>query len=242
MIRQRVLLDRLRALSYIGAVVGAAACVPHPGPLLPASLPPLDRDSAAAWAGATLPRHARAIRFRWRYRDEQLSAAGRGQVRIAPPDSLRLDYVATLGVKSGAGVVIGDSVRWADPEKDFRSLVPAIPMLWAALGFVRPPADSGLAYGRPNVADDAHGWALRVVTGADTLEYTLTAGGGGGELDAQWRRAGKVVATSRTRLQPDGLPATARIDFPEGPARFDLTVAAVDTLAEIPPALWRSRR
>ncbi|PYO37131.1 MAG: hypothetical protein DMD74_01835, partial [Gemmatimonadetes bacterium] len=95
-------------------MVGAAACHPRPGPLVPAPLPALDRDTAVAWMRATLPRHPAAIRFRWKYRDDRLSAAGRGQARIAPPDSLRLDYVATLGVKSGAGVVVGDSIQWAD--------------------------------------------------------------------------------------------------------------------------------
>jgi len=241
LIRQHVSLDRLRALSYIGAVVGAAACHPRPGPLIPVPLPAMHRDSAVAWTDATLPRHPTAIRFRWKYRDDRLSAAGRGQARIAPPDSLRLDYAATLGVKSGAGVVVGDSVQWADPEKDFRSLVPAIPMLWAALGFVPPPADTAALFGRTDAGGDAHGWTLRVVAGADTLEYVLTVGRDR-VLAAQWRRAGKVVAASTTRFDASALPSTARIDFPEGPARFELRVVAVDTVAEFPPALWRSRR
>jgi hypothetical protein len=124
-----------------------------------------------AWARETLPRHPTAIRFRWKYRDDRLSAAGRGQVRIAPPDSLRLDYAATLGVKTGAGVVVGDSMRWADPEADVRTLVPAIPMLWAALGFVQPAPDSAavsggrLGGGGDGAAAGEDGWDLRVVSG-----------------------------------------------------------------------------
>jgi len=77
-----------------------------------------------------LPRTATLIRFRWHYQDERVKYAGRGSVRVAPPDSLRFDYVGPLGLGSGAAVVIGDSVLWADPDKNFRSLVPAIPMLW----------------------------------------------------------------------------------------------------------------
>jgi hypothetical protein len=248
-------LDRLRSRSYIGASVVAAgvvaACHIRPGPLLPAPLPPLSRDSALTWARETLPRHPTAIRFRWKYRDDRLSAAGRGQVRIAPPDSLRLDYAATLGVKTGAGVVVGDSMRWADPEADVRTLVPAIPMLWAALGFVQAAPDSaavsGGRLGAEGGAGDG-GWDLRVVTGADTLEYRFREGHDR-TLDAQWRRAGRLVAASQTRFGArtgDALgaawPATARIDFPEGAARFDLTVVVVDTAAVIAPALWRSRR
>src|SRR3989441_5662705 len=95
-----------------------------------------------------VPPHHTAIRFRWRYRDDRQSAGGRGQARIAPPDSLRFDWVATLGLASGAAVLVGDSVRWADPEESFHSLVPAIPMLWASLGTVRPPAADATVSGK----------------------------------------------------------------------------------------------
>jgi len=234
-------LDRLRSLSYIGACAVVAACRPHLEPLLPALQPPVDRDSAVAWAAATLPHRATAVRFRWKYRDEDMSAAGRGQVRMAPPDSLRLDYAATFGLKTGAGVVVGDSIRWADPESDFRALVPAIPMLWAALGYVRPAARRAMVTGGRLGRSGMGGWALRVVTGADTLEYELSEGHAP-ELRAQWRRAGRMVAASRTRFGPDGRAATARMDFPEGAARFELTVVAVDTAAVIAPVLWHRRR
>src|SRR5204862_20705 len=63
-----------------------------------------------------------------------------GSSRIGPPDSLRFDYVGPLGLGAGAAVVVGDSAIWADPEKNFRSIVPAVRMLWAGLGMVRPPA------------------------------------------------------------------------------------------------------
>jgi hypothetical protein len=235
-------LDRLRSLSYIGAGVWSAACVPKPRLLVPEPLAPAAWDSARQWTARTSPSHSLAIRFRWKYRDERLSAAGRGQVRIAPPDSLRLDYVAQLGVKSGAGVVVGDSVRWADPEKDFRSLVPAIPMLWAALGIVRPPAVGAAVSGRADRGVDYQVTTWRFVQEADTLDYVESLGRTRG-LEAQWRRAGKVVATSSAKFDGRALPASARIDFfSEGPARFELTMVAVDTAAVIAPALWRSRR
>src|SRR5207249_2291710 len=108
---------------------------------------PSSRVSVAEWARQTLPRAARLIRFRWRYQDERVKYAGRGTARIAPPDSLRFDYVGPLGLGSGAAVVIGDSVAWADPEKNFRSLVPAVRMLWAAFSMVRPPAPDAAVLG-----------------------------------------------------------------------------------------------
>lgn len=238
-----------RALSYIGACALLAAC-PGPrklAPLVPIVLAPASRDSAGQWARASLPRTPTSIRFRWRYQDERVKYAGRGTARIAPPDSLRFDYVGPLGLGSGAAVLIGDSVAWADPEKNFRSLVPAIPMLWAAFAMVRPPADDALIFGARGGDADSTGHRQRAIWRfaqiEDTLDYVVTdSAGRASVIEAEWRRRGEVVARSRTQLDASGRAASARVDFPEAPARFELTVVAVDTAAVIAPALWRSRR
>ena len=239
---QRFSLDPLRTLSYIGACALLAACPGPPAPLVPAPLAPASRDSAVAWTSARLPRGPTLIRFRWRYEDKRVRYAGRGSARIAPPDSLRFDYAGPFGLGSGAAVIIGDSVAWADPEASFRSLVPAIPMLWAALGIVRPPADDAAVSGLIDSATSTRAGRTiwRFAQAGDTLSYVATSDGV--LLDAEWRRGGKTVARSRSHLDAQARPAGARVDFPEGAARFELTVLAVDTAAVIPPALWRSRR
>ncbi len=239
---QRVLLDRRRALSYIGAWALLAACPGRPAPLIPVPLAPADRDSAVAWAAATLPVRRNAIRFRWKYQDQQKRWGGRGQARIAPPDSLRFDYVGPLGFGAGAAAVVGDSAVWADPEKNFRSLVPAVRMLWAGLGIVRPPAADAAVFGaRGAGAGDSAARVWRFVQGEDTLDYRETTGSAR-VLEAEWRRGGKIVARSRTQFDVHQMPASARIDFPEGPARFELTIVAIDTAAAFDPAIWRGRR
>jgi hypothetical protein len=209
------------------------------------ALAPASRDSAVRWTQSTVPRAPRLIRFRWRYEDERVKYAGRGSVRIAPPDSLRFDYAGPFNLGSGAAVVIGDSVLWADPEKNVRSLVPAIPMLWAAFALVRPPAADAAVLGT-ELADSAAGerrMVWRFAQAEDTLDYVVTdTAGRQSTLEAEWRRRGKMVARSRARLDSLQRPANARIDFPEGPARFDLSVGVVDTAAVIPPAVWRSPR
>jgi hypothetical protein len=208
---------------------------------------PVSRDSAIAFTHATLPRAATLIRFRWRYEDERVKYAGRGTARIAPPDSLRFDYAGPLGLGSGAAVIIGDSVLWADPSENFRSLVPAIPMLWAAFAMMRPPAVDAEVFGARLV--DSLNLRRRLVwrfaQPEDTLDYVMTDSAGRSlQLEAEWRRRGKMVARSRSRLDASARPASARVDFPEGErARFELTVVAVvDTGQVFPPALWRSRR
>jgi hypothetical protein len=233
-------LDRLRALSYIAAGALLAGC---PRPLTPLVTQPLaaaPEEAARAWARSTVPTHATAVRFRFDYRDPRRRWGGHGTARIAPPDSLRFDYTGPLGMGSGAAVVVGDSVMWADPEENFHSLVPAIPMLWAALGVVRPPADS-VTVERGQRAGGAPGTIWRFIKGPDTLDYVVF-GGALPLLEAEWRKGGKILARSRTQFDARARPATARIDFPEAPARFDFSVVATDTAAVFAPAIWRSRR
>ncbi|MGH2668950.1 MAG: hypothetical protein ACRDH5_07515 [bacterium] len=239
MSRQRFSLDRLRPLFYIAASALLAACPRQVEPLVPQPLVPASRDSAAVWTLTTLQPGAVVIRFRWRYQDERVRYAGRGSARIAPPDSMRFDFAGPLGLGSGAAVVIGDTVAWADPEKNFRSLVPAIPMLWASLGMVQAPPATAAVFAAP--AGDSVRVVWRFARERDTLDLVATRGSPR-LLEAEWRRDGKVVARSRTQLDAQARPIGARVDFPEAPARFELTVVGVDTAAVIPPALWRSRR
>ena len=209
------------------------------------ALAPASRDSAVAWTRTTLPRTPTLIRFRWRYQDERVKYAGRGSTRIARPDSLRFDFAGPFNLGNGAAVVIGDSVAWADPEKNFRSLVPAIPMLWAAFALVRPPANDASVFGGQLVDSVTHKRRVfwRFVQVEDTLDYVVTDSAGRESLlEAEWRRRGAVVARSRSQLDALRRPASARVDFPEAPARFELTVSAVDTAALIPPNVWRTRR
>lgn len=235
-----------RAFSYIAACTLLAACPHPPAPLVPMPLTPENRDAAVAWSRSTLPRAPMLIRFRWHYQDERVKHAGRGTVRIAPPDSLRFDFAGPLNLGSGAAVIIGDSVAWADPEKNFRSLVPAVPMLWAAFAFVRPPAEGATVFGAPAELVDSLSHKRRVVWRfaqvEDTLDYVVTDSAGRESLlEAEWRRRGKMVAQSRAKLDSLQHTAGARIDFPEGPARFEIIVGMVDTTAVIPPDAWRNR-
>ncbi len=208
-------------------------------PLVPQPLAPADRDSAVVWSRATLPTRYTAIRFRWKYQDDQKRWGGRGQARIAPPDSLRFDYVGPLGLGAGAAAIVADSAIWADPEKNFRSLIPAVRMLWAALGIVRPPAPDALVFGAGGADSSVRIW--RFTQDGDTLDYRETRGGVHA-LEAEWRRQGKVSAHSRTEFDAQRMPARARMDFPEERARFELTVVLVDTAALLDPAIWRGRR
>jgi hypothetical protein len=233
------LLDRLRRRSYIAACAVLAAC---PGrrlaPLNPEPLGPLPGDSVVAWSRGSGPSRPVALRFHWRYRDDRRSAGGRGTARVAPPDSVRVDWAASLNLKTGAAVVLGDSLQWADPREDFPSSVaPAVQLVWIALGVVRPPSAEAAVSG----ARDSTGARWRYAVDRDTLDFRQSLDSPR-TLEAEWRRAGKVMARGRTLLGPVGLPQSVRIDVPERSARFELTFVGVDSATSFAPALWRSRR
>ncbi|MGH7615196.1 MAG: hypothetical protein ACREMW_14300 [Gemmatimonadales bacterium] len=203
---------------------------------MPEPLGSLPTDSVAAWVGASGPSRPTALRFRWRYRDERRSLSGRGTARVAPPDSLRVDWSAILGLSRGAAVVVGDTLLWADPQDDYpSSIASAVQLLWTALGVVRPARGSATVFG----ARDSTRALWRFVEQRDTLDFRLRSADLR-TLEAEWRRDGHLMARSHTLLGPAGLPASARIDVPERSARFELTFVGVDSAATFAPAVWRS--
>src|SRR5437763_293935 len=149
-------------------------------------LAPAEWDSAMAWAGATAPRRHTLIRFRGKAGDAGKAYAGRAAGRGAPPDSLRIDYAGPFNWGAGAALVVGDTTVWADPEKNFRSLVPAVRMLWAGLGIVRPPAVGAAVFGLVGGGPGAgSGRVWRVGRGGGTRGWSA---GRGGTPSAKHRR------------------------------------------------------
>ena len=196
-------------------------------------LAPVERDSALAWTHATLPRTTTAIRFRWRYEDERVKYAGRGSARIAPPDSARLDVSAALGVASGAGVVVDDTMVWGRPEDLLARFVPNYDLMWAMFGVARVPPPGATITG----AERAGERAWRYAHGGDTLIYRLTSGDPA-LLEAEVRRGSDVIGRVETRLGSAGLPTSTRLVVPSGPARLDITFENIESVAPFPPDLW----
>ncbi len=105
--------------------------------------------AAAPLGGAPAPRTAlpnsalgpgyRQIVFDWEYVQGDSRMRGEGVVRLAPPDSARLDLFLGGGFGGGAALLIGDSLR-APLVDAARRLIPPAPMLWAALGRLAIPA------------------------------------------------------------------------------------------------------
>ena len=228
---QRFLLDRRSIGLYLGPLI--AACGGGPGAVLPEDAATVSAAQVAEWVGPTLPAAHRLYRYRWLYRDDRSSVGGRGSARVAPPDSARLDVNAALGIASGAGVVINDTMVWGQPEDLLARFVPNYDLMWAMFGVARiPPAGAAITG-----ADRPGERAWRYVEDGDTLIYRLTSGDSP-VLEAEVRRGRDVVGRVETRLGSAGLPTSTRLVVPSGPARLDITFENIDSVAPFPPDLW----
>ena len=216
----RVMQPALR-LPGIAILVLAAACaggglVPLPMPL---GLAPAELSAARRWADSTRPADNRDVRFRWKFQDQHGgSVGGRGRIRLALPDSVRLDAAGPLGMKHTAALVVGDTSLWADPEQDAQKLVPNYPLFWAMLGIARVPEAGSAAR---HFADGTFtAWQFSV--GQDTLEY-VRENGAVPRLIAEVRQGGQRLGRVETKFGPDGLPASSRLIVVHPASKLELT-------------------
>lgn len=213
-------------------VMAMTGCNKLPRPLAPVGMVPMSGDTAALWVAELAPQQMRRYALRWKFRNQVASVAGRGVVRLAPPDSLRFDYRAPFG-RSGAAVVVDGEVVWREPE-DGVQLIPVVPLFWAALGIPRlPTADSkvmGLA------EKDKRIWQYLV--DEDTLTYVVT--GQSLRLQAEVRQPGKLVGIVDVTFDPKTrLPTTATLTFPEAAATLQFSVEDVEDLESLAPDIWK---
>jgi hypothetical protein len=227
-------IDRPVLLVYLGGI--AAGCRSAPGPVVPAGAQPVSEAEVSAWVRPTVPAHHQLYRFKWLLRDERGSAGGRGSVRVAPPDSLRLDVAGPFGGGVASAVVVGEHPRWTDPPDAISRLVPNYPLMWAMFGIVRMPPGGVELRGLANGSTQA--WQYAGST--DTVEYARTLGDPG-RLIAEVRQAGTLIGRVETTLAPDETPLKARLTVPSAPAQLDLTFlsTARDSFA---PDIWLPRR
>ncbi len=217
----------------IGAV-GLAGCVRGFRSIAPIGLVPVSLSTVDGWVGRYAVKRAVRYDLRWRFQNDRGAAGGRAAVRVAPPDSLRFDFRGPFG-KSGAAVVVGDSGLWARPEGDFRDVLRAAHLFWAALGLpLRPPPRAQLfAVEVP----ERRSW--RYAMASDTLDF-VEMRADPMRLLAEMRRAGRIVGVSEARFDQTGTRVmSARMDFPVAESRFTFTVEAVDSTETLGPEIWR---
>ena len=205
-----LLLQRLLLLSM---VVGCAPKAPPlRGTLAPARLPE-----------AELPSVHRRVVFQWSYSDNDFRMRGEGVARVAPPDSVRLDFFVSGGLGGGRALLIDDELR-AEGEDKVRRLLPPVPLLWASLGRLKIPAASDTV--------------ARV--DADTLRVDIG-------VDPRWRTT--FVGTQLRRLElienqrvPQWVSrdSVGNVSYQNTRARrkLEITLTRVDTVPAFDATIW----
>ena len=197
-----------RGAVLAGALL-AASCAPRAIALAGESASPA-RIPVARLAPGT-----HQVTFTWSYRDPDMFASGEGAVRIAAPDSARIDLFLRGGMGSGFAIVLGDSIFTPGGAMIARFL-PPVSMFWAALGRLAvPPGDTTVrvdgAITRADIGYAAD--VLRVAFERDRLASIERIAGGSviervgrgvTEIRYEHYTARRSLALTITRTQPAG--------------------------------------
>ncbi len=209
----RALLVVLSALTLM-----AGGCAPKVQPLrgvpVPARLP-----------SAELPPGYSKVVFTWSYRDPDFGLRGEGVARIAPPDSVRLDFFVGGGVGGGGwAVLIGDEIH-TPGRNPVRDMLPPPPLLWATLGRLHLPV-------LPDTTVRVDGDTLRADIGHDP-KWRSTF------VNDQLRR---LEFIDGERLQQRVVRDTSghvRYDHRSRRRSLQLTVQRVEPVSNFDAAIWR---
>jgi len=125
-------MNQRRLLAAIALV--AAACAPAAAPLRGVLAPERRLPELAVAPGHRL------IAFKWEYEEGEIAARGEGTFRVAPPDSVRVDFFLGGGLGSGGAILIGESLRSAARQDLVKRYIPPAPLMWAVFNRLAIPA------------------------------------------------------------------------------------------------------
>ena len=186
----------------------------------------------AAAAARTLPAGSELIQVRWRFHDASNAVAGRGAVRLTPPDSLRVDVRGPLGFGHGTLVLAGDTA-WADPAGLVAQVLPRRFLVWAMLGVVQAP-DSAALFESAGAGERRQ---IRVTDqGGEATTFELR----GDTLTGVVRTRGDRVV-GRLALVRDGAGAVVHADAEdlERDAHLEFDIQSRAPSGAFPAGVWR---
>lgn len=211
-------------------LAGLAGCASATGGARSAGPP--QPDLAAAAMAATAPRRAVQATFAWQLQDKSARFNGRGVVRMEAPYRARIDLFGPRGETVLSAAAVGDDLRLPPGAKADR--LPPVPLLWSALGVLRPPAGATLT-------------GTRVDSAGETLDYT--------ENGDHWRFEIEHGRLTRATWDPHGggrhsvrieagRPLPAKADYRDWIAfrELVLTLEHVKNVAGFPAQIWSPGR
>ena len=217
--------------ALLGLAMAAMVAACTPGAAAPVADP---TGTAAALATATVPAEASQIHFNWTLDEAGSRVRGRGVVRLAPPDRLRLDLFGPRNETVLAAALVGDEARLPRGAQPGVA-IPSPSLLWAGLGVVRPPAGATL-----ETATEGDGVStLRYRSAAGELyEYSVTSAQP--PRLQQLQRSGERGPLETVSLERDAAGGIARARYRDWSAFRDLTldIDSIAPAAAFPDAIW----
>jgi len=215
------------------AALTVQACGGQPGGT---PVPMIDAERAAARAVVTSQITAPArIDFEWSLSERNLRLAGKGVARLEP-DRARFDMFLRNGTNVITIALVDEDVRV--PPGQMFEVLPAAPLLWAALGVFRPD-DSMILLGGEALGDDVVRLRYELDTGAE-LRYRID---GGRVQRVEMREDGHVVHRVTLVLE-DGSDHPTEATYRHMAAFRELKVRidSVKTVDTYPSEIWDPRR
>jgi hypothetical protein len=191
---------------------------------------PVSYEIARAAVEATAPAAAVRAVFDWRLQERDARFSGRGVARIEPPYHGRVDLFGPRGEGVLSAALVGGELRL--PPGGSTSVVPPSPLLWSALGVIRPPDDAELT----GTWQDGARTRLEYTRGGERWTFTLHDG----RLhQAEWRAPGGARQTVELRGDaPRGLPREATFRDWAAFVELVLTLDQVTDADAFPPETW----
>ena len=198
-------------------------------------VPRVDAERAAARALATSRVTAPSrVDFEWSLRDPDLRVGGRGVARLEP-DRARLDMFLNNGATVITIALVDDEVRV--PPRQMFDVLPAPPLLWAALGVFRPD-DSMTLLGGEALGDDVVRLRYELDDGTE-LWYRIDAGR---VRHVEIREDGHLLQRVTLKLE-DGFehPTEATYRHISAFRELKFQIDSVKTVDAFPARIWDPR-
>jgi len=198
-------------------------------------VPAIDAERAAARAFATSRVAAPSrVDFQWSLSERSLRVAGKGVARLEP-NKARLDMFLYNGANVITIALVDDDVRV--PPGQMFNVLPAPPLLWAALGVFRPD-DSMTLLGGEALGDDAVRLRYRLDDGTE-LRYRIV---GGRVQRVEIRENGHVVHLVTLTLEDEhDYPTEATYRQISAFRELKVQIDSVKTVDTFPAEIWDPR-
>jgi hypothetical protein len=193
---------------------------------------PSSREDFQAAAAATVPPVRQILRLSWHSDDGEVQYTGSGAARIAPPDSLRADISAALGLGRGTLILTGDSVV-ARPANMVDRVLPDRFALWAVLGILKLPPDEV----RIEQATDGERTLWRTTDRVGLM--TVFELNRGALVSVSRQERGRFSSQLRlTRGVDGGVSRASLIDMARN-LRLEVSITGRVASEAFPPEVWR---